>query len=120
MKYEKHVFVCTNQKKKGKKCCGQAHGLALVERMKMRVKELGMKKQIRINKSGCLDACAYGPAMVVYPDGTWYGGVTLEDADEIVDRHLLEDKPEKFQQINFKKPAQKWLKALNEKRNENE
>jgi (2Fe-2S) ferredoxin len=57
--------------------------------MKARARELGLEGTVRINKSGCLDQCAGGPHMVVYPEGVWYAGVTrVEDALEIVERHL--------------------------------
>ena len=31
--------------------------------------------------------------MVVYPDGVWYGRVTLADVDEIVEKHLVGGEP---------------------------
>jgi (2Fe-2S) ferredoxin len=30
---------------------------------------------------------------VVYPEGVWYGGVTLADVDEIVESHIVGGKP---------------------------
>ena len=30
---------------------------------------------------------------MVYPEGVWYGGVTLADVDEIVDSHIVGGKP---------------------------
>ena len=43
---------------------------------------------VRVQKSGCLDHCEYGPTCVVYPEGTWYG---LSDESAITDvlHHLL-------------------------------
>ncbi len=38
---------------------------------------------VRVNASGCLDACERGVAAVVYPEGTWYGGVTLADVEAL-------------------------------------
>ena len=29
--------------------------------MKIRIHELGLKGKVRVNKAGCLDACAQGP-----------------------------------------------------------
>jgi (2Fe-2S) ferredoxin len=49
----------------------------------------GLKGLARANAAGCLDACAHGPTVVVYPEGVWYGGVTPADVREIVERHLL-------------------------------
>ena len=48
---------------------------------------------MRANTAGCLDACAYGPTVVVYPEGVWYGGVRPEDVPEIVERHLMGGEP---------------------------
>jgi (2Fe-2S) ferredoxin len=30
---------------------------------------------------------------VVYPDNVWYGGVTVDDVDEIVESHLMNGVP---------------------------
>lgn len=48
---------------------------------------------MRANAAGCLDACAFGTSVVVYPEGVWYGGVKAEDVLEIVESHLLGGKP---------------------------
>lgn len=89
--YRKHVFVCTNQKPEGKPCCGDERGLALMESLRNMVKEQGLQKEIRVQKSGCLDCCSQGPAMVVYPEGVFYGGVQPEDLGQIFEEHLLAD-----------------------------
>ena len=47
----------------------------------------------RVNSAGCLDACDRGVAVVVYPEGVWYGGVTVADVPEIVERHLVGGQP---------------------------
>lgn len=57
--------------------------------MKDELKGRGLLGKIRPNTSGCLDACEFGPSMVVYPDNIWYGGVTVDDVVEIVERHLV-------------------------------
>ncbi len=88
MKYTKHVFVCANQKDAGKKCCGAEHGMALVEAMKAQLKEKNLHIDIRAQRAGCLDVCGKGPAMVVYPEGIFYGNVQLSDIGEIVESHL--------------------------------
>ena len=84
MKFKKHVFICTNDKEAPKKSCGSLHGMELVEAFKASIKEKGLQLDIRAQKSGCLDICAFGPSMVVYPEGVWYGKVQLSDVEEIV------------------------------------
>ena len=94
MKFEKHVFICTNQRAEGeKKSCGEACGMELVKAFKKALKDKNLKGRMRAQRAGCLDACEYGPTVVVYPEGTYYGGVQLTDVDEIVNEHLMHDRP---------------------------
>jgi (2Fe-2S) ferredoxin len=86
--YKKHVFVCTT----GKTCPGQCADEVL-DVMRREISARGLKKEIRINKSGCLDQCGNGPMAVVYPEGVWYAHLTAADAVEIVEKHLIEGKP---------------------------
>ena len=102
MKYEKHVFICTNQRPAGeKKSCGEACGLELIKEFKKQMKEKNLNGRMRAQKSGCLDACEYGPTVVVYPEGIYYGAVTPADVSEIIDEHLLKDRPVNRLIINF-------------------
>jgi len=43
--------------------------------------------------SGCLDQCEHGPTVVVYPDAVWYGRVTANDVEEIIESHIVNGKP---------------------------
>lgn len=93
-KFEKHIFICTNQRPEGeKKSCGEACGLELVKLFKKELKERGLNKKIRAQRAGCLDACDHGPAMVVYPEGVFYGNVSENDVLEIIDQHLINHQP---------------------------
>jgi (2Fe-2S) ferredoxin len=92
MKYQKHVFICTNQKDAPKKCCGEDRGMALVNAFKESLKAKGLQTEIRAQKTGCLDVCAFGPGLVVYPEGVFYGNVQPSDVEEIVESHLVNDK----------------------------
>jgi (2Fe-2S) ferredoxin len=101
MRYEKHIFICTNQKPEGKACCGETKGLELVEKFRDAIKIAGLTGKIRAQRSGCLDACKHGPVLVVYPDGTYYGNVSTEDVDNIVSQHIIEGSPVTDKQIIF-------------------
>lgn len=89
--YRKHVFCCTNERPKGhpRGCCKDKGSLRLRNYLKARAKEMGLT-DVRVNASGCLDRCELGPTMVIYPEGVWYSYHSLEDADEILQRHLIE------------------------------
>lgn len=94
-KFQRHLFVCINERAAGdpKGCCGSKGGLAVAEALKRAAYERGLKRVVRVNKAGCLDQCARGVTCVVYPEAVWYGGVRLEDVDEIVESHLIGGRP---------------------------
>lgn len=107
-----HVFVCCNERTDGRKSCGQAHGEMLVASFKERCSTLGLKGQIRVNKAGCLDACAYGPILVVYPESVWYGNVKAGDVDDICREHLIHGRLVERLLINFRMLGPAWLAQL--------
>lgn len=88
--YRKHVFVCTSGK-----TCPDEGSEEVMKKLREKISDLGLKKQIRVNKTGCLDQCGNGPMIVVYPEGVWYAHVKPSDCEEIVQSHLLGDKPVK-------------------------
>jgi (2Fe-2S) ferredoxin len=95
MRYTRHIFICNNQRDPDdpRGCCGAKGGEEVRTRFKAALKARGLKGTMRANIAGCLDACAYGVSAVVYPDCVWYGGLTVDDVDEIIDSHLLNDVP---------------------------
>jgi (2Fe-2S) ferredoxin len=88
---ERHVFICTNRRDPGnpKGSCADKGGELVRDEFKRLLHERGTKGRIRANAAGCLDQCARGPTIVVYPEQVWYGGVTVADVPEIVDQHIL-------------------------------
>jgi (2Fe-2S) ferredoxin len=106
MRFEKHIFVCINERADGaRKSCGQAQGMELVAAFKKRIKENNLKTAVRAQRCGCLDACEWGPTVAVYPDGVFYGHVQVNDVDEIFEQHVLQNKPVLRLLIDFKKPV---------------
>jgi (2Fe-2S) ferredoxin len=89
--YRRHVFMCTNVREDGSQSCGQCGTAELRGYLKDRTKEAGIAGRggVRINTAGCLDRCAEGPVMVVYPEAVWYTYVDREDLEEILQEHLM-------------------------------
>ncbi len=86
--YQKHVFVCTS----GKTCPLEGSD-AILDVLRGEIAARGLKKEIRINKAGCLDQCGNGPMAVVYPEGVWYAHLKPEDCHEIIEKHLIGGTP---------------------------
>ena len=85
-----HIFLCASFRADGdtKGVCNKKGSAALLPYIENEILDRGLNAQI--TATGCMKACDYGPVMVVYPQGLWYGGVDGEDVvDEILD--ALED-----------------------------
>lgn len=87
--FKYHVFCCTTSRPPGvpHPSCGPAGSMDLAAYLKDKVKDAELEG-VRINPSSCLGMCDRGPAMVVYPEGTWYSVKTTADMDEIFESHL--------------------------------
>ena len=86
--FEKHVFVCVSGK-----VCPDEGAQEVCDELRKEIKNRGLNKKIRINKAGCFDQCGNGPLIVVYPESVWYAHVKPEDVKEIIDEHLIGNKP---------------------------
>jgi (2Fe-2S) ferredoxin len=95
MVFEKHIFICVNQRESGaaRRSCGEAHGLEIVDAFKKRLKELNLPIRLRAQKAGCLDICDFGQTVVVYPEGVFYVGVEQQDVEEIIQEHIIHNRP---------------------------
>ena len=87
--YRAHILVCTGTG------CAAANANGLAEEFEAQLKKFGLDQEIRVVKTGCLGLCAKGPNVVIYPDGTHYIMVHVEDVAEIVEEHLLKGRPVK-------------------------
>jgi len=89
--YRRHVLLCT-----GPTCCTPEEGMAAWEALKGQIKEHGLgggPAACYRSKVGCLRICCHGPTLVVYPEGTWYHGMTAERVPRFVREHLIEGRP---------------------------
>ncbi len=88
--YRLHMFCCTNVRPDGhpRGCCSGRGSVTFRNYLKARGKELGLG-DIRVNTAGCLDRCELGATVVIYPEGVWYTCQSIEDAEEILQSHVI-------------------------------
>lgn len=89
--FKRHVFVCLNERAPDDPvgCCIHRGSEQIFKVLKAGTVKHGLKGIVRVNRAGCLDHCSFGPSVVVYPEGTWYRVPTVEDARELLERHLV-------------------------------
>lgn len=89
-----HVFVC-----RGASCSavGSAEVIAAFEHELLSrgimfgkaVKGKNPRGSVVLTECSSVGFCAIGAAVMVYPDGIWYGQVRAADVPEIVEEHLI-------------------------------
>ncbi|MCX8053230.1 MAG: NADP oxidoreductase [Armatimonadetes bacterium] len=67
----------------------QKGAMALKAALIDEIKKRGLDKEIKVIETGDLGVPGGGPALVIYPEGITYAGVTTADVPEIVEEHLI-------------------------------
>lgn len=91
--YHRHVFLCI-----GEDCCSAETGAAAWDALKGELKRRNLSlatgpTACYRTKVQCLRVCSGGPIMVVYPEGTYYAGMTADRIPEFVEKHLVGGQP---------------------------
>lgn len=88
--FRHHVLVCTFDRPGH---CGSFGGLELLQSFREEVDRLGLAKEILVTRAGCTGQHAWGPTVIIYPEGIWYARVKPEDVPVIIQEHLIKGRP---------------------------
>ena len=86
--YRAHVLVCCGTG------CTSSSSAKIMDKLNELVKAKGLENDCKIVKTGCFGLCAQGPIVVVKigDDETMYYRVTVDDAEEIINEHVINGK----------------------------
>ena len=91
-----HVLLCYGG------ACISSNADSVKVSMEKAIAKAGLQNEVDIVTTGCMGTCELGPIMVIYPEGVFYQKVRPEDAEEIVQEHLLKGRVVK--RLFYKKP----------------
>jgi (2Fe-2S) ferredoxin len=78
-----HILVCTGAG------CIASGALEVSDAIRKNLSRRGLDPEVKVIETGCLGPCVVGPVAAVYPDGVFYQNVKVDDADDIVEQHIL-------------------------------
>ncbi len=77
-----HVLVC------GGTGCTSSGSKQIIAKLNEEIEKNNIVKDVKVVQTGCHGLCALGPIMIVYPEGTFYSMISVDDVPEIVSEHL--------------------------------
>jgi NADH-quinone oxidoreductase subunit F len=101
-----HILVCTGGG------CIASGALEVSAALREQLERHGLQDEIKVIESGCLGPCAVGPVAAVYPDGVFYQNIRPDDAEDIVQEHLLKGRV--VERLIHKTPAGETVSGLHE------
>ncbi|MCL2671666.1 MAG: NADH-quinone oxidoreductase subunit NuoF [Clostridiales bacterium] len=78
-----HVLIC------GGTGCNSSGSMKIADALAVELAKAGLQEEVQVVRTGCFGLCERGPVMIVYPEGTFYAHVAVEDAPELVNEHFL-------------------------------
>jgi NADH:ubiquinone oxidoreductase subunit F (NADH-binding)/(2Fe-2S) ferredoxin/NAD-dependent dihydropyrimidine dehydrogenase PreA subunit len=81
--FRSHILVC------GGTGCHSNDSAVIREKFEAALKARKLDKDVQVVTTGCFGLCAAGPVVVVYPEGAFYSGMTVDDVETVVDEHIV-------------------------------
>lgn len=81
----RHFFVCNSFRLQGEAqgVCNKKKAVSLLQYLSDEIISRGIDAMV--SSTGCLKVCDRGPVMIVQPDNIWYGYMSEERIDAILD-----------------------------------
>ena len=69
--------------------CTAGDSAVLIQKLEEKLEEVGLSDKVKVVKTGCFGFCQKGPIVAIYPDRVYYTHVKPEDAERIVNQHVV-------------------------------
>ena len=78
-----HILVCTGAG------CIASGALDVSDALRKELAKANLDSEVKVVETGCLGPCVVGPVAAIYPDNVFYQNIKPEDAEDIVQEHIL-------------------------------
>ena len=82
-KFKSHILIC------GGTGCQSSNSEAILNNLERELATKGLIEDVQVIRTGCFGFCEKGPIVNVLPDNTFYVEVKPDDAQEIIDEHII-------------------------------
>ncbi len=81
--YRSQVLCCTGTG------CTSSNSRSIIAKFEEEIKNAGLDKEVKVVPTGCFGLCETGPVVIIYPEGSFYSHIKVDDVPRIVSEHLV-------------------------------
>ncbi len=81
--FRSQVLCCTGTG------CTSSGSRSIIQAFEEEILNAGLEREIKVVPTGCFGLCEKGPVVIIYPEGSFYSHIKVEDVKRIVSEHLM-------------------------------
>lgn len=94
--FRSHILIC------GGTACRASGSMAVRQALNHEIARQGLTNEVQVVETGCNGFCAAGPVITIYPEGTFYQYVAVDDVPEIIEEHIIKGRP--VERLMYREP----------------
>ncbi len=99
--FRSHILIC------GGTACRASGSVTVRQALNHEIARRGLANEVQVVETGCNGFCAAGPVITIYPEGTFYQYVTVDDVPEIIEEHIIKGRP--VERLMYREPVTERL-----------
>ena len=97
--YRSHVLVCVDPE------CLAKGAHELLDALQDELVYQGLIDEVQVLETSRIGGCAYGPEIMVYPEGVHYANIQVDQVPYLVEEHFLKGRP--VEKLMYTPPEEK-------------